>query len=192
MGVSVSLQQLGRAVSCSCRNVSRTGAPRRHNSAACWTRLRAAAGQTQTITLGLKAVSKLVGKNPQSYQAVTSLTLTSACLPRVFLWSPRDEITGNLPEDLNPALPSIFFLKLGSPSVYLDHSCPPWKYPRLPNDSWRVRANKLKGKLTPEPNKVEEAALIQKYWRHKSNGSCFFLSFVCWCTVNYSFIVRSL
>lgn len=56
------------------------------------------------------------------------------CLPRVFLWSPRDKITGNLPEDLNPALPSIFFLKLGSPSVYLDHSCPPWKYPRLPND----------------------------------------------------------
>lgn len=138
MGVSVSLQQLGRAVSCSCRNVSQTGAPRRHNSAACPTRLRAAAGQTQTIILGLKAVSKLVGKTPPKLPGCDlfdpDVCMLPVCLPRVFLWSLRDKITGNLPEDLNPALPSIFFLKLGSPSVYLDHSCPPWKYPRLPND----------------------------------------------------------
>lgn len=71
------------------------------------------------------------------------------CLPCVCLQSLRDTITGNLWEDLNPALPSIFFLKLGSPSVYLDHSCPPWKYPRPPLASWKVRATKLKQKLTP-------------------------------------------
>lgn len=41
-----------------------------------------------------------------------------------FSSQPRVAITGNLRKDLNWALPSISFLKLASPGVYLDHSCP--------------------------------------------------------------------
>lgn len=59
------------------------------------------------------------------------------CFYVVFLKSLRDAITGNSWKDLNWALPSISFLKLGSPGVYLDHSCPPWKKSRPRTDHGR-------------------------------------------------------